>query len=395
VPLADPGFCLALRTRPLSLAIAIALALALPGGGCGGGGGSPPGADAPAGEADGGSPPDLAAPEAGPADAAAPDREADGGADGPAPYLRPEYRLLAETGLYAPGGQTPASDLLAFEPAFPLWSDGTSKRRWVRLPPGTRVDTSEMDHWQFPVGTKIWKEFARDGVLLETRLIERYGTGPEDYWMGAFVWNAEGSEAVYAVEGADDVNGSTHDVPAAEVCGSCHRGDKGRVLGLSALQLAQPGEADRPGLGLGRLVELGLLSAPPPAGTTYPVPGDATTVAALGYLHANCGHCHNDNGTSWPDTQMVLRLRVSERTATDSALVQSVVGGKLQSWRHPTLTQRVVAGEPDQSALLARMKIRGSKDQMPSLATEVVDPLGVEAVTRWIADLPRPAASSK
>ena len=69
--------------------------------------------------------------------------------------------------------------------------------------PAPASTASEMDHWQFPVGTKLWKEFSRDGVLLETRLIERYGPGREDYWMGAFVWKADGSEAVYAVDGAD------------------------------------------------------------------------------------------------------------------------------------------------------------------------------------------------
>ena len=52
----------------------------------------------------------------------------------------------------------------------------------------------------------------------------------------------------------------------------------------------------------------------------------------------------------------------------------------------------MVAGDPEQSGLLARMKIRGSKDQMPSLATEIIDPAGVEAVTRWIAE---PAAADR
>jgi cytochrome c553 len=373
----------------LSLAVSAALA-----GGCGGGAAGPP---------------DPGPLDAGPVadaqvdveievdmeiDGSPPHPAPDAGVDGPASYPRPQYRVLAETGFFAAGaGGAPAPDLLGFEPAYRLWSDGTSKRRWVRLPPGTRIDTSEMDHWQFPVGTKVWKEFSREGVLLETRLVERYGTGREDYWMGAFVWNADGSEAVYREDGAADVNGSSHDVPAAKVCGACHRGDKGRVLGLSALQLGQPASGEMsdmtdPGLTLGRLVEMGLLTAPPPAGTSYAVPGDGPTAAALGYLHANCGHCHNENGTSWPDTQMVLRLRVSERSPAGSELYQSVVGARLQSWRHPTLTQRVVAGDPDQSGLLARMKIRGSKDQMPSLATEIIDSAGVEAVTRWIADLP-------
>jgi cytochrome c553 len=278
----------------------------------------------------------------------------------------------------------PAGDLLAFEPAHPLWSDGSGKRRWLRLPPGTRIDTTEMDHWQFPIGTKLWKEFSRDGAVLETRLVERYGPGREDYWMGAFVWSGDGRQATYTPDGATNVGGTSHDVPAAKLCGDCHNGDKGRVLGLSALQLTH----ERPGLNLTRLSQLELLSHPPAPGETYAVPGDAVTAAALGYLHANCGHCHNQNGASWPDTQMVLRVKVAERVASESELVKSLIGRRLQSWRS-SLSYRVVAGDPEASALLARMKIRGSKDQMPSLASEIVDPLGVEAVSAWISSLPR------
>jgi hypothetical protein len=378
------------HTDTLALAVFATLAVLLAGGGCGE---EPalPGPDAAAPESDA-APPDAPGPDA-PAEDGAGDVAPvmpDAAPDAPAPYPRPVYRLLSETGLLQADGQTPADDLLGFEPAYALWSDSTSKRRWVRLPSGTQIDTSEMDHWQFPVGTKIWKEFSRDGVLLETRLIERYGSGRDDYWMGAFVWKADRSEALYQEKGAVDINGSGHDAPAAELCGSCHRGDKGRVLGLSALQLGQPGSDARPGLSLARLAGMGRLSHPPPPEASYAVPGDATTAAALGYLHANCGHCHNQLGTSYPDTQMVLRLRVSERTAPASELWQTVVGQRLQSYRHPTLTQRVAPGVPDESAVLVRMKIRGNKEQMPSLATELIDPAGIEAVTRWIAGLPSP-----
>ena len=104
----------------------------------------------------------------------------------------------------------------------------------MRLPPGTQIDTSDMDHWVFPVGTKFFKEFSLGGVLLETRLIERYGTGPEDYWMGAFVWNADGTDAVFAPDGQNDINGTMHDAPKQKDCGLCHRGDVGpraRALG--------------------------------------------------------------------------------------------------------------------------------------------------------------------
>ena len=147
----------------------------------------------------------------------------------------------AETGLYDdPSTQAVTTEAAAFEPTYRLWSDAASKRRWVRLPPGTQIDSTDMDHWVLPIGTKLWKEFSRGGTLLETRLIERYGEGAEDYWMGAFVWNAEQTEATLAVDGAHDINGTTHDAPAQDQCGACHRGDMGRVLGLSALQMSRP-----------------------------------------------------------------------------------------------------------------------------------------------------------
>src|SRR5262249_5689943 len=64
-----------------------------------------------------------------------------------------------------------AADALYFEPGYRLWSDGADKRRWVRLPPDSRIDTSDPDHWSLPVGTELWKEFSLGGVRLETRLV--------------------------------------------------------------------------------------------------------------------------------------------------------------------------------------------------------------------------------
>ena len=307
----------------------------------------------------------------------------------PTAYPRPQYQKLSETGLYADfTARALAHGVRQFRPVHQLWSDAADKARWVRLPEGTRIDTTEMDHWQFPVGTKLWKQFGRDGAPLETRLIERYGPGPEDYWMGAFVWSADGSDASFAQLGVNDINGTTHDAPAAETCLKCHRGDKGRVLGLSAVQSSHPGDANEPGLTLARLAAQDLLTHPP-TGPAYAVPGDSTTAAALGYLHANCGHCHNREGAAWPDTQAVMRLVWAEREAPGSAIVRSLVSQRFTYWRHPTLTLRVAPGDIDQSAVVARMKIRG-RDQMPPLATELVDNAGLEILGRWIASLPRP-----
>src|SRR5262245_49773858 len=84
---------------------------------------------------------------------------------------------LRDTGLYARAtGDDLAGDVLPFTPQYALWSDGAEKRRWIRLPPGGRIDARDPDHWVFPVGTRLWKEFSL-GRRLETRMLERTRSG--------------------------------------------------------------------------------------------------------------------------------------------------------------------------------------------------------------------------
>src|SRR5690349_17926361 len=99
---------------------------------------------------------------------------------------------LQGTGLY---DEALRAGLIEFSPQYPLWSDGATKRRWIWLPPGSFVDASNADAWEFPRGTRLWKEF-RHGGALETRYIER---GLDGIWrFGSYVWDAEGREAVLA-----------------------------------------------------------------------------------------------------------------------------------------------------------------------------------------------------
>src|SRR6185295_3590666 len=78
------------------------------------------------------------------------------GCSGCASYRRcnapPEVRLaelpaqLSETGLFERGSlEALGSGVFAYAPAFGLWSDGATKRRWVSLPPGGRIDSTDMD----------------------------------------------------------------------------------------------------------------------------------------------------------------------------------------------------------------------------------------------------------
>ena len=78
---------------------------------------------------------------------------------------------LAETGLFAPDGSGAiAAGNRPFAPQYPLWTDGATKRRWIHLPAGTTIDATNSRQWEFPVGTRLWKEFSFAGRPVETRV---------------------------------------------------------------------------------------------------------------------------------------------------------------------------------------------------------------------------------
>lgn len=318
---------------------------------------------------------DAASSDAALPDAALPDASPDASLDFP--------DWLSQAGLFSdPASHTVTPRALLFTPTYALWSDAASKRRWLLLPEGGQIDSSDPDHWRLPVGTRLFKEFSRGGVLLETRLILRTGPGPMDYRMGAYIWLPDGSDARFTPAGASNVNGTTHDVPSADTCWSCHVGEPGRALGLSAVQLSH---ATPPSVA--SLQAAGLLTTPVP---TWTVPGDAVVSAALGSLHANCGHCHSDTGSARPDVDQILRLSLAETTPAATAIYRTTVGVAPTRFMRAGLTARVAPGAPAASAVLYRMQQRGDTAQMPPLATEVVDASGIAAVTAWIQSLPPP-----
>lgn len=277
---------------------------------------------------------------------------------------------LSETGLYADlATKTIASDNVPFTPAHVLWSDAATKLRWIALPAGAQIDATDMDHWTFPVGTRWFKEFARDGKRLETRLIWRVadtGDREADTLFGSYVWDDTESEAYFTPAGALDVRGTQHDVPSADACWKCHIGEVGRSLGFTAIQLG----------------DVSSLPLSQPAATTFTAPN-----AALGYLHANCGHCHNPAGGAWASSSMVLRLAAANEEAAATSLVQTTVGVPLQQWLGHGYTDRIVAGDPDASAIVHRMAERTPTVQMPPLATELSDADGIAVVRQWIESL--------
>lgn len=294
---------------------------------------------------------------------------------------------LSETGLYAADGVTLADGVEPFEPRFPLWTDAAAKARWISLPPGTQIDTTDPDRWAFPPGTRLWKEFTRDDVRVETRLLELRPDG--SWWMIAYQWNEAQTDAEARPLGVQDASGTDHDIPSEEDCRGCHVQSSARVLGFGALQLAHDGE----GLTLADLIAGGLVTDPPDA--IPELPGTEQERALVGYLHANCGHCHQPTASASARSALRLWLPLEALSQAsgivDTPFYETTVDVNVsQSDISPDDKMvHIVPGAPQDSALFLRVSEpnRGTSYQMPPLGTEDADPTFVTDLESWINGL--------
>jgi hypothetical protein len=302
-----------------------------------------------------------------------------------APPLPP---TLSETGLFVPGTTTPRPEHLAFTPQYPLWSDGASKRRWIALPPGTAIDATNPDAWVFPPGTRLWKEFAQ-GDAVETRFIERLADGTWRY--ATYVWNDDRRDATLALaDGAvlarADAPGGRYVVPSRLDCLACHEGPAVPVLGFSALQLAADRDplaphaeaSDAPHTSLDRLVANGVVRNVPPSVRSSRLAGRTPQErAALGYLHGNCGHCHNGSGALG-----ALDLPLAQSAADPQASAARTRAALLD---HDTRFRAPgAASHRAVDVLRLRMGTTNRLARMPPLGTQVIDGEALALVERWI-----------
>jgi hypothetical protein len=325
---------------------------------------------------------------------------AEGAADAPAVAV-PEK--LSETGLYL---DTPTARVdpwnLPFEPQYPLWTDGAAKTRWIRIPDGTTIDARNADVWKFPVGTKFWKEFAFDGKKVETRMIWH---AAEDQWIFvSYVWNDEQTEAFLApAQGIKRqmllASGVGYSIPSRADCGSCHESGPSPVLGFSALQLSDDRDPLAPharplkaGLVTLRTLDTfrllsprrhDLVAEPPRIHAATPVER-----ASLGYLSANCGHCHNGRGRL---AQLGMTLTHASRPQLDGtepaiSTIVGVPGSYTVPGTPESKSRRIAKRVPESSAIVYRMSSRKPSSQMPPLGTAMVDTEAVDLIESWIRE---------
>ncbi|MCJ8322100.1 MAG: hypothetical protein MJK12_20900, partial [Colwellia sp.] len=302
-----------------------------------------------------------------------------------------------------------SSQLIKFTPNYQLWSDGSNKSRWIYLPPHTQINTTNPDRWIFPVGTQIFKEFRQvtkdssQEIKVETRHLQKItpGSGEDSWLISTYQWNEAQSEASLSM-GASNVLNTDHDIPSQQDCIDCHKGNTDFILGFEAIQLSDKQAKYAFGYGpkrqleewtLQRLLDENKLTVP----MEVPVlPGSPIEQKALGYLHANCGNCHNELGHAAEEEagHLVFRHQLSFNTLNKTDVYQTAVNKKTRNF---TAVPFIALGASEdelaiyQSALYLRMNSTDEEYRMPMLAREKIDYQALSIIHRWLRTIDTPA----
>ncbi len=259
-----------------------------------------------------------------------------------------------------------------YELNYPLWTNGSDKKRWMYLPRDSKINTLNPDEWIFPVGTVLLKEFSYNGLKVETRLIEKLSSN--NWRVAVYAWNNEQTQANYVNTGVLNALGTGHEIPSLSQCINCHKGRSDFAIGPEAVQFEH---RDKNGLNLDKLVQLNLITHSLPRPMI--IKGNELTQKALGYLHGNCSHCHNPDGQWKGDFLGDPTFLNFRHTSSANTLAQE--NAYLNLFRF----NKIDVNNPSTSQIIFRMR---SKDfQMPPVGVQKADEEGIKLLLEWVNQL--------
>ena len=303
------------------------------------------------------------------------------------------------------GAQTPAAGVVPYEVNAPFWSDGATKTRFIRLPPGERIAFTSSGPWSFPDQTLLIKNFYLDLVrgdpasrrIIETRFLIKRVDAPG--WDGySYLWNEAGTDAslladsttvTYVIDDPQDPVGfllQEYYFPSRQDCEVCHTKGAGYVLGVHTAQLHAGAEQNQ----LHTLAQQGLFTEELPADLSslprLPNPFDPSVPLdqrARSYLHVNCAPCHRPESVG----RTIIDLRYDTPLTETNTIDAFPTLGDLGELEALIITP----GAPQHSTLYLRMLTLGTF-RMPPLASSLRDERGADLIAEWIASLSAPTA---
>ncbi|MBY0400144.1 thrombospondin type 3 repeat-containing protein, partial [Myxococcota bacterium] len=299
--------------------------------------------------------------------------------------------LLSQTGLFLSTAQlTPATGLIEYDVASPLWSDGSLKRRWLALPGEGRIGFHAREAWQFPIGTVFVKHFDLPRAGGGTRRVEtRVFLRQKERWAGVtYRWNASGTDATLQTSALDetiDLGSGTSQLwhyPSTSECLTCHTAAAGRVLGVRTRQLAGNraypfgSQAQIDAWNCAKLFDFDIRDKSRYAFARALSDATATrTLRARSYLAANCEHCHQPTGPA-PGN---LDLRFTRAASQWNAIGVPPSEGNLGIVN----ARRIAPGNVSTSILLVRQSAIDPLIRM-ARGTRTPDSAAVTLLSDWI-----------
>ncbi len=300
-----------------------------------------------------------------------------------------------------------APDLIPYVLNTSNWSDGTRKKHWIWLPPGTQITPNDTIGWAFPTGAVIAQNIyieevpgvPSSDIVIETRIMVKGAS----FWNSiSYEWFLNQSDAVLVDKnfGADKIirrfseGNQIHTrwrYPAVGECTQCHPSDLGPI-GINGPNMNTPSPLDGTKNQLQDLAERGVLShnllASNPAFHKWARlddPEASLEVKARSYLAINCSNCHIDEATAAGAQSFIYWQADKPMNYQDSAS---------KSEEYPRI---VFSGNPSKSYILKRMTERFTFANwdavpMPALNTYKVDSLGLTILSDWICEIGGQAA---
>lgn len=308
-------------------------------------------------------------------------------------------RKLSETGLFANTvRQSPAEGVLPFAVRAPMWADGAEAVRYVALPQG-QVETKLWTTNKGKIDSKV--TWPKDTVLAKTLTMPLRQGAPESaikvetqvlhfdgYAWNAYSyrWNDQGTDAELVPAGGDErvleLQGSqfpegTHRYKyrfhSRAECLRCHTSWSGYALGFQPPQIVD----GAPLVAAGVITEDYLKRSSARLVDPYQ-PKENLDQRARSWLHANCAHCHRENGGGAVPMVLNAELDLMETRAVREKPTRGDFGIAQAGLLSPEA--------PWQSVVIHRAATLGA-NRMPAVGAQMVDVRGVLLLERWLMSL--------
>jgi uncharacterized repeat protein (TIGR03806 family) len=300
---------------------------------------------------------------------------------------------LSDTGIFENLDQLkPCASVLEYDINLPFWSDGASKRRFIILPAGGKIQFSANDPWIFPKGTIFVKHFElpianSKKIRVETRLFMNLDDG--DWYGYSYQWQDDQKDAlllddsatkdyiVYDPASPGSAKKQSWWFPSPNACLQCHNSWSGYSLGVRTEQINTGSQLDS-------WNEKNFFTTKIEKAVQYPAYVTPTSEQypiekrVKSYLASNCAQCHQPGSP--------VRTSIDFRFKTPLAEMQ-IISVKANAGDANIPNALIVSpGKKETSVLWQRLKTTSTL-RMPPIGSNEVDNSAVDLIGKWIDGL--------